>query len=65
MDQEGAFQASQDRAFQGVDSLGAVLLEEVEAHPEAVRQVVEEEETSLGGTPLQSSTVIAPMRITL
>ena len=52
MDQEEAFQASQDRAFQGVASLGAVLLAEVEAHPEAahqavgVQQAVEEEETS-------------------
>ena len=45
MDQEEAFQASQDQA-----SLGAVLL--AEAHPEAahqavgVQQAVEEEETS-------------------
>ena len=52
VDQEEAFQASQDRAFQGVASLEAVLLAEVEAHPEAAHQVVgvqqaaEEEETS-------------------
>ena len=46
-DQEEAFQASQDQAFQGVASLG-----EVEAHPEVahqavgVQQAVEEEETN-------------------
>ena len=42
----------QEEAFQGVASLEAVLLAEVEAHPEAahlavgVQQAVEEEETS-------------------
>ena len=53
MDQEEeASQASQDWAFQGVASLGAVLLEVEEAHLEVahqavgVQQVAEVEETS-------------------
>ena len=55
MDQEE--EASQ--AFQGVASLGAVLLELEEAHPEVgVQQVAEVEETDWEETPLQSLTVI-------
>ena len=48
MDQEEeTSQASQDRAFQGVASLGVVLLEEEEAHQVVgVQWVVEVEETS-------------------
>ena len=65
--EEEASQASQDWAFQGVASLGMVLLEVEEAHQAVGVQQAEEVEgtPNLEATPCQSSMVIALMQITL